>query len=138
MSIEASEMKEGLVVRDPTQNTHAPTRQFYKLGEPESEDGPWPATHCASGKRSFFRFGDLGRLVPVSGRVFCDVDLSALIGRRVRVDLKFGSKATGVVQEVRTFDLVIDGVEVSVPDALIIGEEEYAIKQIKTIEAAEK
>lgn len=132
--IEATEMKEGLVVRDPTQNTHAPTRQFYKLEPPEGEDGPWPAVHCASGARSYFRYGDLDRIVPASARVFCDVDLSALIGKRVRLDLKFGAQATGTVQEVRTFDLMIDGVAVSVPDLVVIGSEEYAIKQIANVE----
>ena len=141
MSIAISEMKPGLVVRDPKFTPHAPTRQFFKLEEPESEEGPWPALNCASGARMRFRLADLGRLVPASGRVFCEVDLSALIGRRVRVDLKFGSQGTGYVQEVRTYDFAIEdarngevkGEAISVPEALIIGEEEYAIKQISNI-----
>lgn len=127
--IKPTSMTKGLVFRDPKHGEHAPSRQFFKVLN-ETDSGPWQAINLASNAKATFMYGDLNRLHAAAPRVFCEVDFSALLGARVRIDLKFGSKSTGIVQEVRSFHFAVDGKEFEVPKSLIIASEEIPIDQI--------
>jgi hypothetical protein len=126
LQIEA--LRAGQVVIDPVAETRE--RSFYKL---ESTcPGGWDARHVSSGvvvtddsvRRSSF--------TAVPRRPTAEIDLDPLLGRRVKLDLKFGG-FSGVLREVRSTTLEVLGESLTIPTAVMVDGDVVAIAEIKSI-----
>jgi hypothetical protein len=135
--INQNAMKMGLVFQDPDVNRHSPSRQFFKIVGEVSKNGPWQCVNLASNAAATYSVGDAKRLIAASPRVYCEVDLSTLLGKRVKIGTKFGSVLSGVVQEIRMNEIAIENTRFVIPKTLVIGSEEHDFAQILSIEIAE-
>lgn len=104
MPIHPDALQPGLVIH----NKHdASPRAFYELLMLNEATGKWDARQIATGKIAnlapdAIRDGYLA----ASSQVFCEVDFTALIGRRVAVRLKWG-ELSGEFQEVRVVKFAV-------------------------------
>ena len=121
------------IVRDPG-STIPQSRSYYRITE-RRDDGQFVAVNITSRTSKRFAPGDIKRLVPASDTIDSQVDLSALMGRKVIIELSFG-KTEGYITEVVFNDVTILGVVVSSPVSVSLDGEMIRYAEIRGIEAA--
>jgi hypothetical protein len=121
------------VVFDPS-SLLPPSRRFFLITQAIGDDA-YAAVNVTSRSSKRFSKGDLKRLVPAADEVHCDLNLTALMGRKVSVELTFG-KTIGVVTEVQTKTTRILGVDVEVPVGVSIDGEVLRFSEVRGIDLA--
>jgi hypothetical protein len=128
----AETLKTDLVIRKVSADRTDDGKDLYKLTHKLPGEPFWRMLHLATKQQAILREDELGKFEPVSNRVRCDVDFTAIIGSKVTVTTQWG-KFSGMVQRVLYIDIDYHGETLHVPRAFVIEGEETAMHNVLAI-----
>ncbi len=120
------------VVRDP-KASGPESKSWFRITSKTEER--IVGENIASRSTKVFSLEDLRRLEPARDNPFAEIDLTALLGQKVRVELAFG-KNTGIVTEIHTRKTTVFETEIEVPVGISLDSEILRWPEIKNIEPA--
>jgi hypothetical protein len=137
--IRAEAMKVGLVVFDPQAVAPDDSRRWFKIVN-ESDLG-WHAEKLEGGQTKIFDLDDLPRLRAASAGALCSVDLTSVLGKRVRLVMDVGS-VTGEVWSIPCVTIRLgedpaadpdSDQEIQIPMSINLSGEFYLVRRLSEI-----
>lgn len=125
----------GKVVKDPGATRIPEENRYFQCVEVSDPDvGPWRMQNISSQEYVTFEYSRVERLIEVAGEPFVSANFEGLLGQKVRLWMRFGSKPTGVVQKVRHFRVAYGDEEFVIPVELIVSGMAFPLEQVERIE----
>lgn len=120
------------VVLDP--NSLLPPSRRHFLITNEIGDG-WAGVNVTTRSSKRFTRDDLKRLIPTRDTVHCDLDLTAMLGRKISIELTFGN-TVGICTEIQTKTTTLLGVDVELPVGIAVDGEMLRYSEVRSITLA--
>lgn len=120
------------IVRDP-EASGPPSKSWFRLIS--KADDKVVGQNISTRSTKVFGLGDLRRLEPARDTPACELDLTAILGKKVAIGLAYG-KNTGVVTELHTRTTSVFGEEIEVPVGISIDGEIIRWPEVQSIELA--
>ena len=114
--IKKEAVKEGIVLRDE-RSTRGKSRSWFKVFV--TDEKGFGAENVTSRAARRFAWDECKYLIPARDAPHSELDLTALLGRKVEITLAFG-KNSGVVTEIVTREVDVLGVSIEEPVGLSI------------------
>lgn len=128
--MQATDLTVGTIVFDPSAPVPPNKAYFRVVDVVDPQIGPWTLEQVAGRKRRTITLPKVHELEPHEA----DMGLDALIGKRVRFVLRFGSHATGTFECTEYLDLEVGDETLPMPHSFLLDGEVYPVVDVKRIE----
>ena len=132
--IDVNTIKVKDVLRDMRKTGEDESRAYYSVTRNDADRCLFEVEHCASGALSSLTYVTVQAVfVAVGRKVFCDIDLAPLLGRRLRVVTHLGT-FTGPLGEIRHHHFDVDGETVRTVKEFVINGDAVPVHELVSFE----
>ena len=125
------QLSEGLIVRD----TQMSGRNHFRVIEAvDAEIGPWVLEKVAGGSTRRVDLVQAESFEPVTRAISVADGFEGLIGRKVKLHMKFGTHLTGVVEAVNYSEFVVAQTKHRVPFEFVLVGEVFPVAEVERVE----